>query len=364
MTARAVLLKTHLYLGLTAAVFLIVLSLTGAVMAFEHDIDHWLHPHLWFVSPGRRVLPERELIHAAERRFPPARVSVVQIQEAANLAYLMLLTDRTAVYIDPYNAAILGRTAGISRTEKMIGYIHQLHLRLVPDPRSSPPTASMIGKLVVSTAGLLLCCLVPTGLVLWWRTKQSSVHWNASWFRVFFDLHHAIGAYSALFLFVAAFTGVMVGFDFAENLIYKFTHSAPPPRMVTAQSTVVAGAAPIGLDTALASARGAVPGGALAIIRLPSNPKDVFVIQMRSPEDVSVFSPVLVTVLLDQYTGKALAIRNPLASPGYRKVRLNRAIHTGDIGGAAGHVVVSLSSLLLGVMVVTGLVIWMKRLAV
>jgi uncharacterized iron-regulated membrane protein len=59
-----------------------------------------------------------------------------------------------------------------------------------------------------------------------------------------------------------------------------------------------------------------------------------------------------------------LAIRDPLGSPGHRKIRLNRAIHTGDIGGGAGHVIVSLSSLLLGVMVVTGLVIWIKKLAV
>jgi uncharacterized iron-regulated membrane protein len=44
-------------------------------------------------------------------------------------------------------------------------------------------------------------------------------------------------------------------------------------------------------------------------------------------------------------------------------VRLNRAIHTGDFWGTPGHVVVSLTSLLLGIMVITGLVIWWKKLA-
>src|SRR3989442_12048216 len=49
-------------------------------------------------------------------------------------------------------------------------------------------------------------------------------------------------------------------------------------------------------------------------------------------------------------------------SPGYRVIRFNRSIHTGDVWGTPGHILVSLSSLLLVVMVITGLVIWFKKL--
>jgi uncharacterized iron-regulated membrane protein len=51
-------------------------------------------------------------------------------------------------------------------------------------------------------------------------------------------------------------------------------------------------------------------------------------------------------------------------SQGYRVIRFNRSIHTGDIFGLPSHILVSVSSLLLVVMVVTGLVIWWKKLAV
>ena len=44
MTVRIILLKIHLWLGLTAALFLVILGLTGSVMAFEEDIIHWTHP--------------------------------------------------------------------------------------------------------------------------------------------------------------------------------------------------------------------------------------------------------------------------------------------------------------------------------
>ncbi len=38
MTMRGILLKIHLCLGLAAALFLVILGLTGSVMAFEDDI--------------------------------------------------------------------------------------------------------------------------------------------------------------------------------------------------------------------------------------------------------------------------------------------------------------------------------------
>jgi len=73
ITARYVVLKVHLYLGLVAALFLLILSATGTVMAFEHDIERWLNPKLWVVTVGQRQLPEDELIGIAQRTFSPAR---------------------------------------------------------------------------------------------------------------------------------------------------------------------------------------------------------------------------------------------------------------------------------------------------
>jgi uncharacterized iron-regulated membrane protein len=51
-------------------------------------------------------------------------------------------------------------------------------------------------------------------------------------------------------------------------------------------------------------------------------------------------------------------------SLGYRVIRFNRSIHTGDVFGFASHVFLSLLCLLLVAMVITGVVIWWKKLAV
>src|SRR5205809_6277935 len=112
MRVRAVLLKVHLYMGLVGAIFLVILGLTGSVMAFENDIDHWLHPALFYVMPGPRALPEQALIRAAEQRFAPARAASVQVFRAANLARVVQMTVQTPgglkVFVNPYAGSVLG----------------------------------------------------------------------------------------------------------------------------------------------------------------------------------------------------------------------------------------------------------------
>ena len=363
MTLRKVVLQIHLYLGLAAGIFLVILGLTGSIMAFEGDIDHWLHPELWYVTPGPRPLPENDLISTVQNRFPGARVLAVQFFRAPNLAQLMQLTDGTAVYINPYDAAVLGDAVGLSTSDRALGYIHQLHLRLVPDPRSAPKLAAA-GKIVVSFAGLFLCLLVPTGVTLWWRTKRTSINWKTAvwkqpWFRVCFDAHHLIGIYASLFLWIAAFTGIMIGFDFGETTFYRITRSSRPARPQSFASVPIPGADPIMADQVLGIARGAMPNATPAVLVLPVRKAGSFTVLMRVPEETS--EAVHSSVTIDQYSGKVLSVRSYLKdSTGYRWIRFNRSIHTGDVFGLPTHILFSLSSLLLVAMVI----IWWKKLAI
>jgi len=358
---RNLLLKAHLYLGLVAAIFLVILGLTGAIMAFEGDIDHWMHPSLWYVKTAPATMPEADLIRTVQERLAPARVAAVQIFRQPDLVQLMQMTDRAVVYVNPYDGSIQGRATGPNRTQRTLAMIHQIHLRLAPDPRSMPSWGA-VGKKIISIAGLFLVVLVPTGFLLWWRTRRASIKLGGSWFRICFDAHHAIGIYAALFLFVAAVTGALIGFDFGEEAIYAMTHSGPPAREKPPQSTAAPGAQPIAVDKAVEIARGAMPGATVAVIQLPLNPKGAYNVGMRTEETAET---VHSRVTVDQFSGQVLKVIDfRTESPGYRVIRFNRSIHTGDVLGTPTHIVVSLSSLLLVAMVLTGVVIWWKKLAV
>ena len=359
---RMLVLKLHLYLGLASAVVLVILGLTGSVIAFEADIEHWLHSDLWYVKVGSAVLPQADLIRSAEQRFAPARVRSVQMFRDPDLIQLMRMSDGPVVYVNPYDGTIRGQTKGATKSQKALGYIHQIHLRLTPDPRSTP-TVAALGKVVVSWAGLALCLLVPTGFILWWRTRRASIQWKGSWFRICFDTHHLAGIYAALFLFIAAFSGILIGFDFGEKAILAVTHSSRPGPPRKLFSAMPEGAASLGVDEAMAIARRSIPDSSIAGILLPAGAKAVYTVLMRVPEETS--ESVHSSVAIDQYSGKVLEVRNFMTdSLGYRVIRFNRSVHTGDIWGTPSRIAASMSSLMLVVMALTGLVIWWKKLAV
>jgi uncharacterized iron-regulated membrane protein len=354
------LLRIHLWLGVAAGLFLVVLGVTGSIMAFEGDIDHWLHPGMWYVS-GDRPLSEGVLVASVEQRLAPSRVGAVEVPQQRNLAQRMTLTDGTSVAVNPYSGAILGRVRRPTRTDRILGDIHQLHLRLAFNGRAGWAPA---GKVAVSYAGLILCILAPTGAILWFRTKRASVKWKqSSWFRRCFDLHLAIGIWAGLFLFVSGFTGILIGFESGEKAIYALTRSERPKFAARAQSVPQPGAMPIGVDRAIEIARGVLPAGAVDVAFLPTNPRGAYDIILRVPEETS--GSAHTNAVIDQYTGRVLQTSNFLTgSQGYRWIRFNRSIHTGDAGGLAGHVVMAAASLLLVAMVITGFVIWLKKLAV
>jgi uncharacterized iron-regulated membrane protein len=116
-------------------------------------------------------------------------------------------------------------------------------------------------------------------------------------------------------------------------------------------------------DRVLEIARRAIPDARVVTMILPQRSAGSFSVLMRVPQETS--RAVHSTVTIDQYSGKVLNVRNYLDQPaGYRLIRFNRSIHTGDVFGFPSRILVSLSSLLLVAMVITGMVIWWKKLAV
>jgi uncharacterized iron-regulated membrane protein len=258
----------------------------------------------------------------------------------------------TRVFVDPYSGRILGSLVGQTKDEKVLQAIHSFHQRI---------GLGDTGKLIVSIAGAILAFEVIFGLILWWRLKRATIRFSGSWFRVFFDAHNAIGIYASLFLLLVTITGAVIGFDFFEPLIFKVTHSDPLVQRRLPNSVPTTGAKPITADQAIDIAHIAMPEGTPAGMQLPSNPKAAYLVQMRTEETAPAVHSF---VVVDQYSGQVLGMQKFKSSLGYRVIRFNRSLHTGDVLGLTGHIIMSLTSLVLVVMVISGIVIWWKKIAI
>ena len=346
---RKFLFNLHLYLALAAGGFVVILGLTGAIMAFEPELDHVLHWKLSYVTPQGSPKPLAELGEAVSRAFPGEKPAGYLLPGSPDLSYL-IATRRGQVAINPYTAEILGVRPG---GRDFLAYVHQLHLRLLIGNRADT------GKKIVSWAGVFLLCVLLSGLYLWWPLKRFTIQSGARGRRWWFDLHSATGAFSFLFLLLLTFTGLMIGFE--EHTVPAFyrvtgSHPSQAPKIPPAP----AGARPIGVGQAMDIARTALPGTQPFQINVPG-PKGAYQIRSRYPEDRTPGGRSRVVV--DQYTGQVLFAEGSRTAPaGARMVIQNRAIHTGDIFGIPSKTLMSVACLMAVLQVISGLTMWLKRI--
>ena len=115
-------------------------------------------------------------------------------------------------------------------------------------------------------------------------------------------------------------------------------------------------------DQVLDIARHAIPGSTPAILVMPLRPAGSFSVLMRVPQETSRGVHSIVTI--DQFNGKVLNFRDYRNDPlGFRLLRFSRSIHTGEVFGFPFRILLSLSSLALAALVITGMIIWWKKLA-
>ncbi len=348
---RAVLLKAHLVVALAAGAFLAVLGATGAVMAFEEPLAVLARPDLMKVPPGGKPLPLATLARIVGEKHPGEAIRGVVLPGAPGHS-TVVQTSKRPVFVDGATGAILGTFDG-GGLIGVLGIVHQIHVRLVPGLRS-PVLHAVLGG-----ASVALFLLVVSGAFLWWRGRRLAVRFGGGAFRFSFDVHHAAGFWSGLFLLVASLTGVVLAWDVPIlGRLYAATGTRPAPR--TAPSKPRDGAVALGPDRALEIARAALPGAAPVVVEFPQRPEESWNVRMRYPEDATPGGRSWVAI--DRYTGEVLVRQSSReAPPPARALMLVRALHTGDVAGTPSRVVMSLSSLLLVVQTLSGIVLWGKR---
>ena len=140
---RKLLFNVHLYLALIAGVFVIILGLTGAIMAFEPELDHVLHAKLSYVTPRAHRLSFAQLGAAVQQAYPGEPIGGYLLSSSPDIAAGVSI-KRGVVSVDPYTGAVLGVRQG---GQDLLGWVHQLHLRLTIRDQADT------GKTIVKCAG-------------------------------------------------------------------------------------------------------------------------------------------------------------------------------------------------------------------
>lgn len=348
---RKLIFNLHLYGALIAGLFVVVIGVTGSIMAFEDDIDRLTHPGLFHVEPQGAAMPVADLLKAAQKAYPGQRIGSIRFPQRATDAAQFTVKGPRGVFINAYTGAILGERNPVTVLSK----IHQLHLRLLMSPSSGKA-----GGNIVAAATAVLLFLVLSVIYLWWPVKRASINWSANARRIHFDLHNTAGIYSAAFLLVLGITGIVIRFD-DDIETYLHQRAGTQKTAKNVPSVPQNGARPITPDQALQTAAAALPGTQALSISVPGGPKASYLVALHYPEDLTPGGRSWANV--DQFSGRVVGFQDSrTVATGTRAIIFNRATHTGDLFGYPTKILVSLSSLMLVIQAITGYYMWWKKL--
>jgi uncharacterized iron-regulated membrane protein len=344
---RKLIFNLHLYSALIVGIFVVMIGVTGSIMAFETELDRMMNPGLFRVEPQAQPMPAAGLFQAASRAYPKQKIGSMRLPQSPDDSAQFTVKGPRQVFINPYTGAILGERNPLT----MLARIHQIHLRLL---------MGETGSNIVAIATGVLLFLVISGVYLWWPVKRARVKWSASARRVHFDLHNTAGIYSALFLVVLAVTGIAIHFDDRlEQFLHQKAGTARISRNVP--SVVQDDLTPITPDQAIQAALTEMPEARALLVVLPANAQASYLVALRFPEDLTPGGRSWVNV--DQYSGTVLSGQDSrTVAVATQTIILNRAIHTGDVFGLATKTLMSLSSLMLVIQAITGYYMWWKKL--
>lgn len=358
----------HLWLGLISGIIVIVISITGCILAFEQEIKSFTQSYRYAdVVPGKEILAPSVLSTLAEKELPGKRANGVLYNSKGRTAEVGFYNFDPeyyyVVFIDPYT----GKVAKVWNEDGDFFHfiLHGHYYLWLPEA---------VGQPVVASATLIFLFMMISGLILWWPKNKSAakqrftIKWNAKWRRKNYDLHNVLGFYIVSIGLVFAITGLVWGFEWFAQSFYTVTGGKGsddyynPPSDTTIVSNVYAPKAAV--DVAWRKLSAEYPAYKEINISIPLLPSESIYsyVNFRTGTYYKVDYNYF-----DQYSLKKIDATGPFsgkyneANIGQLLRRMNYDIHTGAILGLPGKILAFFASLICASLPVTGFLIWWGR---
>ncbi|AHC45632.1 MULTISPECIES: PepSY-associated TM helix domain-containing protein [Pseudomonadota] len=391
---RGACLRLHRWFGLAGAAFLVLVGLTGSVLAFYEELDAWVNPQ--FLAPARpdqapldlaalaaraqRLAPEAQVVEATWRN--QGRQAEIRVRPWPDGMPPDLAFD--SILLDPWTGEELGRrTWGDIRQGRvnLLPFIYRLHYELAV----GQPGLMLLGLVAL---GWTLDCFIGLLLTLPMPAPRTSPHkhakgfwsrWAPAWqirhpasgTRRLFDLHRAFSLWCWAVLLVFAWSSVSFNLPSVYEPVMRALsgYQAPAAVAISHMETNTGLSAPASWPQALARARALMAEQAtrqgFAVDRevmLRFLPDDaIWLYRTRSERDV-LERRGATDLYFNAVTGDLVKLRLPTGSQaGETVTHWLYALHVADVWGWPWRFAVAALGIIVVMLSVTGCIIWMRK---
>jgi uncharacterized iron-regulated membrane protein len=247
---RSLLVLLHRWFGLFSAVFLFIAGFTGALIAWDHEIDEWLNPQLFHADPPvtAEPLPALELANRVEAADARVRVGFMSLRTEPGHTHGMSVNARLdpatgkayvleydQLGVHPGSGEIQGRrlwgALSLSR-EQIMPFLYKLHYSL------HLPAISGLESGILLMGVVAVVWTLDSFIALWisfpnrkqWR-KSFGFRLRSGARKLNFDLHRSGGVWLWPLVLVLAFTAVSMNLnrELMRPLVSLFSTISPNP---------------------------------------------------------------------------------------------------------------------------------------
>lgn len=366
---RQTLFWLHLIAGLAAGVPIVVMSFTGAALAFEKQLIAWAERDArQTAAPAANAprLPLDELLQRARAARPDLSFGNVTVYRDPFAAIALGAPDNRTFCLNPYTGEV--REASAPTMRAFMGAMRRWHTHL----------NASAGELFTSWGNVLFLVLGLTGLWLWW---PSAWKWRmlrpSIWFQTSargrardWNWHNVVGFWSLPAVVLMTATGVVLSFRPVNELMYRLAGdplparnpapavppskpSAPPKPPAITAVFVAATVTPL-----LTAVQTELPSWQQVVLRL--NPPNRASANIDYPAAWPPFSSATFTI--DRTTGQIQRGDSYTAAPAGRRARMwVRLTHSGESFGWPGQLLAGLGCLGGCLLVWTGVAMSWRR---
>lgn len=368
---RKVIFWAHLTAGVIAGIVILIMSVTGALLAFEPQIVRFADQDVRTApppSPGAERLGAQELFARAREAKPNVLPASLTLQADPTAAASFALGREGVLYVNPYTGEALGE--GSQGVRSFFQVVTDWHRWLGTRGEGRPA-----GRAITGACNAAFLVLAISGLYLWWPKNWTRK--NLSSITVFkrglkgrardFNWHNVTGFWCAIVLVVLTATGMVMSYQWANNLLYTLTGSQPPAPQSPPGSAGPANPGdasrmeiPGNLNPLWARAQQQSSQWESISMRLPQRPDAPVSFTIResgmwnpmASSQLTLDPATAEVVRWEPYTGLSL---------GRRLRSWARFTHTGETGRLPGQIIACLASLGGALLVWTGLSLALRR---
>ena len=367
MKLRKIIFWLHLAAGLIAGSVVLVMSVTGVLLAFERQLTEWADRDLQVIPPlpDAPQLSIEGLIAGLRAVEPGAMPSGLSRRSDPTAPAAINLGRERTVFLNPYTGAILGE--GSKQARGFFRSVTNIHRWL-----GAPEKSRALWRGVTGACNLSFLFLVISGFYLWWPrqgTKNGGRAIVVPRIKLrgkarYFSWHSAIGLWCAPILFLIVLSAVFMSYPWATNLLYRLTGSEPPPLRATTGPRPGPGKEspfiPKDIERLWTVAEQRVPAWKTISVRFETSPSAPVTFSIE--EGQRGRPDLRYQLSLDSQTGD-VARWEPFASftLGRQLRSWARFVHTGEAGGATGQTIAALASAGAAFLVYTGFALAWRR---